>query len=370
MARGVAVVGAGGFVGARLVEMATLAGRTDVVPIVRAYRSVGRNAHLGVPHRIADASRPDSLEKALAGCDVVVNLTTGRPADILPITRSVYAAAVAVGARTIVHLSSAAVYGHVDSPGLPDDALPRLDHWMPYARQKGLAERFLRERMGEPRPAIVVLRPSLVWGPGSPWVLRPARDLQSGSAYLVGDGAGVCDLMYVDDLVRGILAVVDDPAPVSRFFHVGDDEHVTWREYYGALAAGLGVDAATIPAVTMDRYRFGPRDALDALRSSSAHTWLKERIPLETRTLIKLRLGRRARRDGSVSPGGAPSVTREMWELQRTRYALPTDAFRAAYGHHSETSFRSGIAASLAWLRFIGIADPHRSALSMAAVSS
>jgi len=59
-----------------------------------------------------------------------------------------------------------------------------------------------------------------------------------------------------------------------------------------------------------------------------------------------------------------------MWELQRTRYALPTDAFRAAYGHHSETSFRSGIAASLAWLRFIGIADPHRSALSMAAVSS
>jgi len=51
LARGVAVVGAGGFVGARLVEMATLAGRTDVVPIVRAYRSVGRNAHLGVPHR-------------------------------------------------------------------------------------------------------------------------------------------------------------------------------------------------------------------------------------------------------------------------------------------------------------------------------
>lgn len=369
MARGVAVVGAGGFVGARLVEMATLAGRTDIVPIVRTYRSVGRNAHLGVPHRIADASRPNALGDALAGCDVVVNLTTGRPADILPIARSVYAAAVAVGARTIVHLSSAAVYGQVDRPGLPDDARPRLDHWMSYARQKGLAESFLRERMGEPRPAIVVLRPSLVWGPGSPWVLGPARDLRSGSAYLVGDGAGLCDLMYVDDLVRSILAVVDDPAPVSRFFHVGDDEHVTWREYYGALAAGLGVGAATIHTVTMDRYRVGPRDALDALRSSSAYTWLKERIPLETRTLIKLRLGRRARRHGSESPAGVPGVTREMWELQRTRYALPTDAFRAAYGNRNETSFRSGIAASLAWLRFIGVDDPHRSALSLATVS-
>lgn len=365
MARGVAVVGAGGFVGARLVEMATLAGRTDIVPIVRAYRSVGRNAHLGVRHRIADASRPESLEDALAGCDVVVNLTTGRPADILPITRSVYAAAVASGARTVVHMSSAAVYGQVDRPGLTDDAAPRLDHWMSYARQKGLAESFLRDRMREPRPAIVVLRPSLVWGPGSPWVLGPARELLTGSAYLVGNGAGVCNLTYVDNLVRSILAVADDPAPVSRFFHLRDDSHVTWREYYGALAAGLRVDAATIHAVTMDRYRVGPRDALAALRSSSAYTWVKERIPLETRTLIKLRLGR-ARKHEPESLNGRPAVPREMWELQRTRYSLPTDAFREAYGHHNETSFASGIAASVAWLRFIGLHDGDRSTLSAA----
>jgi hypothetical protein len=53
-----------------------------------------------------------------------------------------------------------------------------------------------------------------------------------------------------------------------------------------------------------------------------------------------------------------------MWDLQGTRYPLPTDAFRAAYGHRNETSFASGIAASLAWLRFIGLHDPGRSALS------
>ena len=365
MAGGVAIVGAGGFVGARLLEMATLAGRTDVVPIVRAYRSVGRNAQLGVPHRIADASRPDSLADAVAGCDIIVNLTMGRPADILPIVRSVYEAAVAVGARAVVHMSSAAVYGLVDAPGLADGAAPRLDHWMPYARQKGLAENFLRERMRDARPAIVVLRPSLVWGPGSPWVLGPARDLLSGSAYLVGEGAGVCNLMYVDNLVRSILAVAAHPAPVSGFFHLGDDEHVTWREYYGALAAGLGVEAATIHAVTMDRYRAGRRDALDALRSSAAYTWLKERIPPETRMLLKLRLAR-GRRQGPEPSQGRPAVTREMWELQTTRYPLPTDAFRATYGHHNETSLRRGIDASLAWLRFIGVYEPDRSELSAA----
>jgi 2-alkyl-3-oxoalkanoate reductase len=363
LAGGVAIVGAGGFVGARLLEMVTLAGRGDVVPVVRAYRSVGRNAHLGLPHRIADASRADSLKDALAGCDVVVNLTMGRPADILPVTRSVYAAAVAVGARTVVHMSSAAVYSRVDRPGLPDDAAPDLDHWMPYARQKGLAENFLRERMREPRPAIVVLRPSLVWGPGSPWVLGPARELLAGSAYVIGDGAGVCNLIYVDNLVRSILAVADDPAPVSGFFHLRDDEHVTWREYYAALAAGLGVDATTIHPVAQTSYRIGPRDALDTLRSSPAYTWLKERIPRETRTLLKLRLAR-ARRPEPETLHARPAVTRAMWDLQSTRYPLPTDAFRAAYGHHNQTSFPSGIAASLAWLRFIGVHDPDQLALS------
>jgi len=363
LAGGVAIVGAGGFVGARLLEMVTLAGRSDVVPVVRAYRSVGRNANLGVPHRIADASRADSLKEALAGCDVVVNLTMGRPADILPVTRSVYAAAVAVGARTVVHMSSAAVYGRVDRPGLPDDAAPQLDHWMPYARQKGLAEDFLRERMREPRPAIVVLRPSLVWGPSSPWVLGPARELLAGSAYLVGDGAGVCNLIYVDNLIRSILAVAADPTPVSGFFHLRDDEHVTWREYYAALASELGVDATTIHLVAQGSYRVGPRDALDTLRSSPAYAWLKERIPLETRTLIKLRLAR-ARQPEPETLHARPAVTRAMWDLQSTRYPLPTDAFRAAYGHHNDTSFPNGIAASLAWLRFIGLHDPEGLALS------
>jgi 2-alkyl-3-oxoalkanoate reductase len=363
LAGGIAIVGAGGFVGARLLEMVTHAGRSDVVPVVRAYRSVGRNANLGVPHRIADASRSDSLTDALAGCDVVVNLTTGRPAEILPITGSVYAAAVAVGARTVVHLSSAAVYRLVDRPGLPDDAAPRLDHWMPYARQKGLAENLLRERMRERRPAIVVLRPSLVWGPGSPWVLGPARELLAGSAYLVGDGVGVCNLMYVDNLVRSILAVAADPAPASGFFHLRDDEHVTWREYYTALAAALGIDATTIHPVAKASYRIGPRDVLDTLRSSPAYAWLKERIPLETRTLLKLRLAR-GRRPEPETPQARPAVTRAMWDLQSTRYPLPTDAFRARYGHHNETSFPNGIAASLAWLRFIGLHDADRSELS------
>ena len=45
----VAVLGAGGFVGARLLEMAVLSGRTDIVPVVRSFRSAGRSAQLAFP---------------------------------------------------------------------------------------------------------------------------------------------------------------------------------------------------------------------------------------------------------------------------------------------------------------------------------
>lgn len=353
----VAILGAGGFVGARLLEMAVHEGRTDVVPIVRAFRSAGRSAHLGVPYRLGDASRPESLAPALADCDAVVNLTIGAPSEILPNTRSIYTAAVAAGARVLVHLSSAAVYGPIERPDLPDDAPPRLDHWMPYAREKALAENFLRERMADGRLAIVVLRPSLVWGPGSPWVLGPASEIARGAAYLVGGGGGICNLMYVDDLVRSIHAAVERPTP--GFYHVADDETPTWRQYYEVLAAGLGVDFAAVRFVPGEGYRPGLRDCLEQVRALPAYRWLKDRWSVETRTLIKLRLARALGRDRwkESSASGGPIVTREMWELQSTRYRLPTAKFRAAFGQRNRTSFAEGRAASLAWLRFLGFAE-------------
>jgi 2-alkyl-3-oxoalkanoate reductase len=366
MAGGIAVIGAGGFVGARFLEMASRAGRTDVIPLVRTHRSVGRSAHLGVPHRLADAARPDALRDGVAGCEVVVNLTTGDPGDILPITRNAYGAAVAVGARMLVHISTAAVYGQVERPDLPDDAPPQIDHWMPYARQKGLAESFLRERMRDRRLAIVVLRPGLVWGPGSRWVIGPAGEIVRGSAYLVRGGAGICNLMYVDNLVRSISAVTRHPSPTPGFFHVRDDERLTWLEYYAALAAGLGVDVATIHTLSGERYRTGLRDTLAALRSGRAYRWLKDRLSPEMRSALKLRVARARWREPDRTRPTPPTVTREMWEIQSTRYALPTHRFSTTYGKANLTSFADGLAASLAWLRFIGLDEHDQPAISAA----
>jgi len=367
----VAILGAGGFVGARLLERAVLEGDHDVIPVARALRSVGRNAHLGVSYRLGDASRPESLARAIEGCDVVVDLTKGDAATILRTTQSVQAAASAVGARLVIHLSSAVVYGTVDVPDLPDDAPPLADHRSLYARQKSLAESFLRERMTDRRLAIVVLRPSLIWGPGSPYVFGTASDLLRGSAYLVGGGAGICNLMHVDNLVQSIRAVIARPNVASGFYHVSDDGITTWRDFYLAIASGIGVDASTIHTIPDGEYRAGIRDRLQDFQSSGAYRWLKDRVPLETREAIKRRL-RRGPADGLTLVGGRaarPAVTRELWELQRTRYGLPTEHFRSTFGHQNPVTFESGMAGSLAWLRFIGAVRGDASATALASAS-
>jgi nucleoside-diphosphate-sugar epimerase len=163
--------------------------------------------------------------------------------------------------------------------------------------------------------------------------------------------------MYVDDLVRSIDAVVAHGAAPSGFFNVADDLVPTWRDYYTALAEGLGIDPATIHLVQDDGYRPGLRERLEPIRDHPAYLWLKERISLETRTNLKARLGRGLARETLPGAAARPLVNRTMWETQATRYPLPTTKFRATFGTPNRVSFRSGIATSLAWLRFIGLVD-------------
>ncbi len=159
--------------------------------------------------------------------------------------------------------------------------------------------------------------------------------------------------MYVDDLVRRIFAVIDHSAPAAGFYNVADAGPITWGDYYAALASALGATEGEIWHLPDARYRAGLRERLGAVRETPLYRGLKERLPLETRARLKLRLSRA--RGLTVSGAARPAPTRTMWELQRTPAALPAERFAAAFGPVPRTPFADGIAASAAWLRFIGV---------------
>ncbi len=73
----VAVIGANGFVGSRLVEQWHLEERADVVPVVRRPEAAAGVLRFGLDCRVADALDERELTRAFAGCDAVVHAGAG-----------------------------------------------------------------------------------------------------------------------------------------------------------------------------------------------------------------------------------------------------------------------------------------------------
>ena len=72
-----AVLGASGFVGSRLLEQFHLRGTCDLRPIVRTVPALARMARFQLDWKVSPTDQTDRLAAALQGCDVVVNLTSG-----------------------------------------------------------------------------------------------------------------------------------------------------------------------------------------------------------------------------------------------------------------------------------------------------
>ena len=72
--RTIAIIGASGFIGTRLVEVFYLGGVAQVRPIVRHFTSLARLSRFELDCRMADARDEAALTKAFEGCDAVVNM--------------------------------------------------------------------------------------------------------------------------------------------------------------------------------------------------------------------------------------------------------------------------------------------------------
>src|SRR5262245_31786815 len=122
----ITVIGAGGFVGSSLVESLVLNGHSQVRAVVRSYRSIASLARFGsaISIVVADAENTDKLADAVRGSSAVVNVTTGAPKGIVATTQSILKACSSARVDRLVHLSSAVIYGDVESEIVDDDAPP------------------------------------------------------------------------------------------------------------------------------------------------------------------------------------------------------------------------------------------------------
>ncbi|MBI4576179.1 MAG: NAD(P)-dependent oxidoreductase [Planctomycetes bacterium] len=235
----VLLAGAGGFIGSHCLEVLLEGGH----PCVAADRpGVPRSpsANGRTPWVAMDLLEPASLAGALEGVDAVVNATglfglnyPSRQLHAINATGSerLALAAARAGVRRLVHLSSTGVYGRPrrtpcgeSDPKRPGNAYER-SKWAGELRVRAVAR-----RTGLP---LVVLRPTLVYGPRSSYGLSmfvalialASRGALPRVPRLVGHRRG--HHVHVRDLARAVRLALERPEAVGQVYNVADREVVT-----------------------------------------------------------------------------------------------------------------------------------------------
>jgi len=167
------VTGATGFIGMNLVEVLTARGWA-VTALHRRSAALGRLRRFPVELAAGDVTERKSLERAIpAGVDAVFHVAAStsvwrrRDAEQertnVAGTRNVVAAALARGARRLVHTSSVAAYGFHAGRISEDSPQRGAESWIAYFRTKAAAEREVRSGIERGLDA-VILNPVHVLG--------------------------------------------------------------------------------------------------------------------------------------------------------------------------------------------------------------
>lgn len=357
----VAIIGASGFVGLRLVEQLHLTGRAEVVPVVHAYRSLAVLARFALPWRVTNASDPVALGEALKGCDYVVHAALGDAAQIVTMAEALYPAAAKAGVKRIVALSSASVHSLAPAPGTDENTPILVNQKTEYNAAKAKAETILDNARKRGKVELVQIRPSIIHGPRSKLVADIARQLLDKTAYFVDDGQGICNAIGVDNLIEAIWAALSKPEADRHSFLINDRENVTWRDFYGAIATAVGTDLSGVHAVRPPEFHPNASEKLARIAATKP--------VLATLPLVPARLKRLAKAAAAAwpTPGGSsswtlpesmrPRPTEEFCQLQSCRWRYPTTKIETVLGFVPPVSFAESMRRTAAWLEFAGLSQ-------------
>ena len=299
------VTGGAGFIGSNLV--AALCERGAEVMVVDMLRegAPGREKWRNIAkHPIAGILPPEELEdfwSEAPGVEAVIHMgaissTTATDGDLVTATNFTLPlwlwAACAERGVPLIYASSAAVYGD-GARGFDDDPTPEalaalrplnLYGWSKLAFDRRVADMLDRGVAAPPQWA--GLRFFNVYGPNeyhkgrmASVVFHKFHEAAAGGAARLfrSDRAGVADgeqkrdFVHVDDCVKVVLWLLDNPE-VSGLFNIGSGRARSFRDLVRAMFAGMGqperIEFVDMPEDLRGKYQYFTEAPLDRLRDA------------------------------------------------------------------------------------------------------
>ena len=242
------VTGAAGFTAGHLCERLVREGY-HVRGLVRNSGRCSELRQKGVDLVTGDLRDPASLERAVNGIDIVFHIAAlfrsenGSRKDMWDTnvhgTRNLLDAALEAGVRRFVHCSTVGVHGDIKNPPANEETpYGPGDH---YQESKAEGERLALKYMAEKRLSLVVFRPGAIYGPGDLRFLKLFRAIQSRRFVMLGPGQVTYHMIYVADLIDGILLCGTKENGIGGVYILAGDAPATLNQIAQLIAEVLAV---------------------------------------------------------------------------------------------------------------------------------
>ena len=140
--------------------------------------------------------------------------------------------------KRLVLVSTTGVYGVTGKePAREDGPIGPGDI---YEKTKWEAERYAREYCSDGKMELVVVRPSLVYGPGDKHLLGLFRAIRRGHFRVIGEGDNLVHPIFVEDLASGILTCLEREEARGRTYNLAGESPVTFKAFCEAAADAIG----------------------------------------------------------------------------------------------------------------------------------
>jgi len=246
------VTGGTGFIGSRLAMRCVedghevyVLGREDAGDVEIATRA--SLADQGIEVIVGSVTDRDRMFEITRDMNIVFHLAAAQHEMNVPDevfrsvnvegTRNMLDASIESGVQRFVHGSSIGVYDR-DVSSIVDESTPvRPDNI--YGITKAEGETTVREYFDQLSCAII--RISETYGPGDRRLLKLFRGINKGMFFVIGNGKNIHQLVYVDDLVDGLLLAATHPAAPGETFVLAGDERLSTNDMVEAIANAVGV---------------------------------------------------------------------------------------------------------------------------------